>query len=118
MIDRRCSISTNNHDLYINVAGGLSLQDPSADLGACAAIASALKNIPLKSGTCWLGEVGLAGEVRPVTRIELRLKEAARLGFHSAVVSSRERVKFSGVDIVRVSHIDEALAGLLVSSST
>ena len=113
VIDRRCSVSTNNHDLYINVAGGLSLQDPSADLGACAAIASALKNIPLKPGICWLGEVGLAGEVRPVTRIELRLREAARLGFHAAVVSSREQVKFSGIELVRVSHVSGALSGVL-----
>ena len=112
VIDRRCGIAANNHDLYINVAGGLSLQDPSADLGACAAIASALKNIPLKSGTCWLGEVGLAGEVRPVTRIDLRLKEAARLGFRAAVVSSREQVKFGGIELVRVSHIGRALSGI------
>lgn len=113
VIDRRCSIATNNHDLYINVAGGLTLQDPSADLCACAAIASALKNSPLQSGTCWLGEVGLAGEIRPVTRIDLRLKEAARLGFHTAIVSSREQVKFSGIKLVRVSHIDEALSGMI-----
>lgn len=116
VIDRRCNISTNSHDLYINVAGGLSLQDPSADLPSCAAIASALKNLPLKAGTCWLGEVGLAGEIRPVTRIDLRLKEAARLGFHTAVVSSKEKIKFAGIDTLRVSHIDEALAGLLVKS--
>lgn len=116
VIDRRCSISTNNHDLYINVAGGLSIQDPSADLPACAAIASALKNVPLQAGTCWLGEVGLAGEVRPVTRIDLRLKEAARLGFHTAVVSSRESVKFDGIKLVRVSHIGGALSGLTSSS--
>ncbi|MBQ6113066.1 MAG: DNA repair protein RadA [Synergistaceae bacterium] len=116
VIDRRCSIATSNHDLYINVAGGLSLQDPSADLPACAAIASALKNVPLKAGTCWLGEVGLAGEVRPVTRIDLRLKEAARLGFHTAVVSSREQVKFDGINIVRVKHIDGALSELVSSS--
>ena len=115
VIDRRCSISTNNHDLYINVAGGLSLQDPSADLPACAAIASALKNVPLQAGTCWLGEVGLAGEIRPVTRIDLRLKEAARLGFHTAVVSSREKVKFEGIKIVRVTHIDGALKGLITT---
>ncbi len=118
VIDRRCRISTLSHDLYINVAGGLTLQDPSADLPACAAIASALKNVSLQSGTCWLGEVGLAGEVRPVTRIDLRLKEAARLGFHTAVVSSREQIKFSGIKIIRVSHIDEALAGLIVANST
>lgn len=114
VIDRRCSIATNNHDLYINVAGGLSLQDPSADLPACAAIASSLKNSALPSGTCWLGEVGLAGEIRPVTRIDLRLREAARLGFHTAMVSSREKINFGGIKIIRVSHIDEALAGLLV----
>ena len=113
VIDRRCGIAANGHDLYINVAGGLSLQDPSADLGACAAIASALKNTPLKSGTCWLGEVGLAGEVRPVTRIDLRLKEAARLGFQTAVVSSREQVKFGGMKLVRVSHVGRALAEIL-----
>lgn len=115
VIDRRCKISTLNHDLYINVAGGLTLQDPSADLPACAAIASALKNVALKAGTCWLGEVGLAGEIRPVTRIDLRLKEAAKLGFETAVVSSREKIKFTGIKIIRVSHIDEALAGLLIS---
>ena len=115
VIDRRCSISTNAHDLYINVAGGLSIQDPSADLPACAAIASALRNVPLQAGTCWLGEVGLAGEVRPVTRIDLRLKEAARLGFHTAVVSSRESVKFDGIKLVRVSHIGGALSGLTSS---
>ena len=113
VIDRRCSVATNNHDLYINVAGGLTLQDPSADLGACAAIASALKNVPLKPGVCWLGEVGLAGEIRPVTRIDLRLKEAARLGFSAAVVSSKERVKFGGIELVRVSHIDGALTGVI-----
>ena len=112
VIDRRCGIGANNYDLYINVAGGLSIQDPSADLPSCAAIASALRNIPLQAGTCWLGEVGLAGEVRPVTRIDLRLKEAARLGFHTAVVSSREQVKFDGIKIVRVTHLEGALRGL------
>ncbi len=113
VIDRRCNISTGNHDLYINVAGGLTLSDPSADLPSCAAIASSLRNISLQSGTCWLGEVGLAGEIRPVTRIDLRLKEAARLGFHSAVVSSRERIKFDGIKIISVSHIDDALSDIL-----
>lgn len=113
VIDRRCNISTGSHDLYINVAGGLTLSDPSADLPSCAAIASSLRNTALQAGTCWLGEVGLAGEIRPVTRIDLRLKEAARLGFHSAVVSSREKIKFDGIKIIPVSHIDEALSDLL-----
>ena len=113
VIERRCGIPTGGHDLYMNVAGGLRVQDPSADLGACAAIASALKNAPLPAGSCWLGEVGLAGEVRPITRLGLRLKEAARLGFSSAVISSRERVEANvGLELIRVTHLGEALTGL------
>ncbi|MBR1671318.1 MAG: DNA repair protein RadA [Fretibacterium sp.] len=127
VIERRCGIPTGGHDLYMNVAGGLSIQDPSADLGACAAIASALKNEALPAGTCWLGEVGLAGEVRPVTRLGLRVKEAVRLGFTSAVVSSRERApsggflsteRFdAGLELIPVTHLDEALAGLLLKKN-
>ncbi len=111
VVERRCNIPVNNHDLYINIAGGLHVQDPSADLASCAAIASALKNIPLTSGTCWLGEVGLAGEIRPVTRIELRLKEAARLGFNNAVISSKEDLKSNhGLkNIIQAKNLSEAL---------
>ena len=115
VVERRCGIAAGTHDLYMNVAGGLSLQDPSADLPACAALASALKDTALPAGSCWLGEVGLAGEVRPVSRIGMRLREASRLGFTSAVVSSRERIdREEGLKIVRVTHLDEALAALIL----
>ncbi|MBR1602514.1 MAG: DNA repair protein RadA [Synergistaceae bacterium] len=119
VIERRCGIATNNHDLYLNIAGGLYVQDPSADLAACAAIASALKNTALDAQTCWLGETGLAGEIRPVTRLNIRLKEAERLGFKNAVISSRERVKpkdFKDLNIIKASHLAEALASLIVAS--
>ena len=119
VIERRCGIATNNHDLYLNIAGGLYIQDPSADLAACAAIASALKNTALDAQTCWLGETGLAGEIRPVTRLNIRLKEAERLGFKNAVISSRERVKlneFKDLSIIKASHLAEALASLIVAS--
>lgn len=111
VVEKRCGLPCSGHDLYMNVAGGLSIQDPSADLAACAALASALRDAPLRTGSCWLGEVGLAGEVRPVTRLGVRLREAARLGFSCAVVSSRERAeRAGGLEIVPVSHLDEALA--------
>ncbi len=111
VVEKRCGLPCNGHDLYMNVAGGLSLQDPSADLAACLALASALRDVPLRSGSCWLGEVGLAGEVRPVTRLGVRLREAARLGFSCAVVSSRERGEWGKeLEIVAVSHLNEALA--------
>lgn len=117
VVERRCGIPASRDDLYLNIAGGLYIQDPSADLASCAAIASALKNVALDSGTCWLGETGLAGEIRPVTRLNARLKEAERLGFKSAVISSRERVKNTGfkIKLNPVSHLAEALAFLLVS---
>ena len=111
VIEKRCGLPCSGHDLYMNVAGGLSIQDPSADLAACAALASALRDVPLPGGSCWLGEVGLAGEVRPVTRLGVRLREAARLGFSRAVVSSRERnERVEGLEIVAVSHLNQALA--------
>ncbi len=118
-LDSRCKVPTNNHDLYINIAGGLHVNDPSADLTACVAIASALKNIPLAYGMCWLGEVGLAGEIRPVTKINIRLKEAQRLGFHSVVLSSKEKINnsFSFKNIFRISHLYEALRYFPLSSS-
>ena len=97
------------------MAGGLSIQDPSADLPACAALASALRNTLLLGGSCWLGEVGLAGEVRPVSRIGMRLREAARLDFTSAVINSRERIeRDEGLELIRVAHLDEALALLIL----
>ena len=115
VVERRCNIAVNNHDLYINVAGGLHVQDPSADLPSCAAIASALKNIALPAGTCWLGEVGLAGEIRPVTRISMRLREAARLGFHTAVMSSKENLNsdYGIKNIILAKNLPEALKFML-----
>jgi DNA repair protein RadA/Sms len=75
----------------LNVAGGLSIPDPSADLAVCASLASALRDRLLRGDACYLGEVGLAGEVRPVARLGARLREAERLDLKHAFVSSRER---------------------------
>lgn len=110
VIEKRCGIACSAYDLYLNVAGGLSIPDPSADLAACVALASALRDVPLGTGCCYLGEVGLAGEVRPVTRLGVRLKEASRLGLTRAIVSSKERgEKISGIEIIRVNDLSEAL---------
>lgn len=96
VLERRCGIFSRNSDVYVNVAGGLSLQDPSADLSICAALASSLKDVSIPPDTCLVGEVGLAGEVRPASRTHLRMREAARLGFKNIVISARE--KFSPRD--------------------
>ncbi|MDR1875462.1 MAG: DNA repair protein RadA, partial [Synergistaceae bacterium] len=91
VLEKRAGIPCGGCDLYLNIAGGLSIQDPSADLAACVSLASALRDRPLRGDCCYLGEVGLAGEVRPVARTAARLKEASRLGLKRAIVSAGER---------------------------
>jgi DNA repair protein RadA/Sms len=94
--------------VYINVAGGLELSEPAADLALCAAIASSLKDKPVGPEVAVMGEVGLAGEVRTVPQCERRIGECARLGFTTLVVPrtnagrihAPEGVKVIGVDTV------------------
>ncbi|MDR0649559.1 MAG: DNA repair protein RadA [Synergistaceae bacterium] len=90
VLERRCGIFSRNSDVYVNVAGGLSLQDPAADLSICAALASSFRDVALPEGVCFIGEVGLAGEIRPTAKSSLRVREAARLGFKAAVMSARD----------------------------
>jgi DNA repair protein RadA/Sms len=123
VLEKRAGIPCSGYDLYLNIAGGLSVQDPSADLAACVSLASALKDEPLRGDCCYLGEVGLAGEVRPVTRLAARLKEAERLGLKRALVSAKERDEFfpsghSGgpsLEVRRVDNLRDALSGAAVN---
>jgi DNA repair protein RadA/Sms len=111
VVEKRASIPCANYDIYLNIAGGLSIQDPSADLAVCCALSSAALGIPLPPDCCFLGEVGLAGEVRPVTRIGLRLREAVRLGFTRAVISTREKNDEIplGINILRAKNLINAI---------
>ena len=97
VVEKRCRIPSSSWDIYVNVTGGLNLQEPAADLALCAALASAVRDAPIASGSCFIGEVGLAGEIRPVTRFPLRLREAARNGFTQVYASSLQETRFSGV---------------------
>jgi len=110
VLDRRCGISTGSLDVFVNVAGGLSVKDPHADLALCMSVASAALDLPLPSDCCFIGEVGLAGEVRPAARTPLRIREAARLGFKKAMISAFESDEMPpGVVPVRVRNLKEAL---------
>ena len=112
VVEKRALIPCANYDIYLNIAGGLSIQDPSADLAVCAALASAALGKPLPPNCCFIGEVGLAGEVRPVTRVGLRLREAARLGFTHAIISSREKNDDIplGINIIRARNLIDAVS--------
>ncbi len=86
VLEKRLGMNLSNQDAYLNVAGGMRIDEPAADLGIAAAIASSFKEIKINPGTVAIGEVGLAGEIRGVNYIESRLKEAAKLGFTRCVI--------------------------------
>ena len=81
----------SGHDVYLNVAGGLRIQEPAADLAAAAALVSSLANAPLPADAVYFGEISLSGAVRPVAQVAARLKEAQKLGFARAVVPEAAR---------------------------
>ncbi|MEJ7652644.1 MAG: magnesium chelatase domain-containing protein [Chloroflexia bacterium] len=97
---------------YVNVVGGLKLEEPAADLSVAVAIASSAANRAVRAGTVHIGEVGLSGELRSVSQIERRLSEAAKLGFSRVVCSrtNRRRLVPDGFEVVQVATLAEAVA--------
>ncbi|NNE34849.1 MAG: DNA repair protein RadA, partial [Rhodothermales bacterium] len=89
VLEKRQGLRVSSQDVFVNVAGGLKLSEPAADLGILMAVASSLLDRPLPPDTAIIGEVGLGGEVRSVSQISVRIREAEKLGFRAAVVPSR-----------------------------
>ena len=111
VIDARCGISFTQHDVYLNIAGGLKVTEPAADLAVLLAIQGSLRGRALPRGFIAFGEVGLAGEVRPAPRGQERLKEAAKLGFSVAVVPKANAPKkaIEGLTIHAVERVEQAM---------
>jgi DNA repair protein RadA/Sms len=91
VLEARCGVRLSSHDVYLNVAGGLRIQEPAADLAAAAALVSSLATAPLPAEAVYFGEISLSGAVRPVAQTAARLKEAQKLGFTRAVVPEAAR---------------------------
>jgi len=98
----------SDREVYLNVAGGLRISEPAADLAVAAALVSALTDQPVDGQTVIFGELGLSGEIRPAARADLRLKEAAKLGFKSALVP--EGTEHQSLTLQPVSQIAEMMA--------
>ncbi len=116
VMDKRVGLSFVTDDVYVNVAGGMTVDEPAADLAIVAAVASSLRNRPLLASTVVFGEVGLAGEVRATSQAPLRLREAARMGFTTAVVPAGNvgaADGLKGITLVGVRTVGEALEALL-----
>ena len=97
VLEAHCGVRLGGHDVYLNVAGGMRIQEPAADLAAAAALVSSLANAPLPPDSVYFGEVSLSGAVRPVAQAASRLKEAAKLGFTAAVVPENARADSAGL---------------------
>ncbi len=91
VLTRRVGLRLGEQDVFVNVVGGLSIDEPAADLAVAAAIASSMRNNPLRAETVLIGEVGLSGELRMVGQMPARLREAEKLGFKQAIVPRRLR---------------------------
>jgi DNA repair protein RadA/Sms len=117
VLGRRAGIGLASHDVYVNLAGGLSVDEPAMDLAVAVALASSLRDRPVRTGTVAIGEVGLLGELRSVSGLERRLREAARLGFGRAVVPGSagkgSGPQVPGIEIRSVTSLREALEAAL-----
>lgn len=87
VLEKRCGFRLGNQDVFLNITGGIRVEDPAIDLGLAAAIISSHEDMPISSKTCFAGELGLSGEIRAVNRIEQRIAEAQKLGFEQIFIS-------------------------------
>jgi len=111
VLEKKAHLRVSDKDVYLNVVGGLRLDERSADLAAALCIASALMDVPLPPHTAAVGEVGLTGEVRSVGRLDVRLRECARLGYDTVLVPrTAKKADIAGLKMISVSTVGEAIA--------
>jgi len=111
VLHRHAGVACFDQDVFINAVGGVKISEPAVDLAVLLSIISSLKNKPLNDKLIVFGEVGLAGEVRPVTGGQVRLKEAAKLGFKQAIVpkANAPKTKISDMEVIAIDRLDQAL---------
>lgn len=115
VLEKRASLPLGNQDAYLNIVGGIKINEPALDLGIVLAVASSFKNIPIPNDVIAIGEVGLTGEVRSVNQIEKRIKEAEKLGFKKCIIPECNKKVLKDnykLDIIGVQNILEAMKEL------
>lgn len=120
VMEKRLNLNLEAQDVFVNITGGVKVKEPAIDLGIACAIASAFGNFSLTSDGIFVGEVGLAGEIRPVPQVAERVKEAERLGLSWAVVPKRtakEKIQTDKIKVVAVDHLKQAVDWLRSNSS-
>ena len=113
VLDARCRQEFHNYDIFLNVAGGLKINEPAGDMAVAAALMSSKNNVPAPADTAIFGEIGLSGEIRAVAGAEQRVKEAAKLGFSRALVPRAQKSKAAhvpAIKVVEVGHLQDIVA--------
>lgn len=117
VLEKRCGFKLAAKDVFLNIAGGIRVEDPAIDLSIICSILSSAEDIAIAANICFAGEVGLTGEIRPISRIEARINEAARLGFEKIFISrynlqGLELKKDQSIEIVPVGKVEEVFTNL------
>ena len=117
VMEKRLGVHLSGQDVYVNVVGGMHIDEPAIDVGIVAAVASSLRDIPVEPGFLMLGEIGLGGEVRVVSQAEARIREAAKMGFKRCLLPERNLTKLDpieGMELIGIHEVREALDVVLV----
>ena len=111
VLEKRAGFKLGAKDVFLNITGGISVDDPAIDLAVMASILSSNSDIPIEKGVCFAAEVGLAGEIRPVQRVDQRILEAEKLGFQSIFVSKNNKIglKNPNIAVYLVSKIEDVV---------
>jgi DNA repair protein RadA/Sms len=115
-MEKRMGLNLAGQDVYVNVVGGLQIEEPALDLGIVSAVTSSFRNRPISPTTVVFGEVGLGGEIRAVGQAETRLKEAAKMGFQRCLLPERNISKLppiESIELIGVAEVGEALNAVL-----
>ncbi len=117
VLEKRCGFFFGVKDVFLNIAGGIRVEDPAIDLGVVAAILSSYEDKSLAPNICFCGEVGLSGEIRTVNRIEQRISEAAKLGFEKIFISGYNKKSLNlsklGIEVVLVNKVEDLIRRIL-----
>ena len=117
VLEKRVGLGMGTHDVFVNIAGGVKIDEPAIDLGIATSITSSLRDVPVDSSSVAVGEIGLGGEIRTIGQIEKRLQEAAKLGFKRIIVP-QNNVKglkhAGGIEVIGVDRVEGALEALLM----
>ena len=112
VLEKRIGLNLSKQDVYVNVIGGVDIDEPAADLGVALAVATCARDVVVNSSTVIVGEVGLSGEIRAVNNLEKRIKEAEKLGFSKIIVPTMNKIKkddFKNIEVVEVTRLIDSI---------